>query len=195
MPKRAIEYAAGYYYHIFNRGVERHSIFRKEENYIFLLRRLKQVLAECNVTMIAYALLPNHYHWLIRQDGIEAAGRVPMRVFGSYTQAFNKSFARTGTLFEGPYKMIRVESDDYLRHLCRYIHANPVRHGIAFSPDLWPYSNYLEWIGSRAGTLFDPTFIQTHFGTPNQYAQSMKTYLLGHEQLPPGLRNYLTSLA
>ena len=195
MPKRDVQYVAGNYYHIFNRGVERRAIFRKEENYVFLLRRLKQILAECDVTMIAYALLPNHYHWLVRQEGEEPAGRVPMRVFGSYTQAFNKAFARTGTLFEGPYKVIHVESDAYLRHLCRYIHANPVRHGMAMSPDLWPYSNYLEWVGERMGSLVDPLFVKAHFGTPNQYAQYVTEYLFGQAQLPPGLRQYLKKLA
>ena len=195
MPKRGVLYATGRYYHIFNRGVDRQSIFRKEENYTFLLRRLKHVLAECHVTMIAYALMPNHYHWLLRQEGETTAGQVPTRVFGSYSQAFNKAFERTGTLFEGPYKVIEVESPDYLRHLCRYIHANPVRHGLAMSPDLWPYSNYLEWIDKRTGTLVDLHFVQKHFETPDHYTKYVNEYLLGQAHLPPGLRQYLTSLA
>lgn len=94
MPKRNIAYLPGHYYHIYNRGVARQFIFHQEENYPFLLRKLKDVLAECNISMIAYALLPNHYHWLVRQDGIEAAGKVPTRVFNTYTQALNKAFAR-----------------------------------------------------------------------------------------------------
>jgi len=103
-------------------------------------------------------------------------------------------YDRTGTLFEGPYEAIQVESDKYLRHLCRYIHANPVRHALALAPDLWPYSNYLEWIGQRSGTLVDRNFVNAHFPQPQQYRAYVNSYLTGQVQLPDGLRTYLDSL-
>ena len=56
-------------------------------------------------------------------------------------------------LFEGPFKAIHVDRESYLLHLCRYIHANPVRHGLVSDLERWPYSNYLEWIGARDGEL------------------------------------------
>jgi putative transposase len=102
MPKRKVKFIQGGIYHIYNRGAARQSIFREEKNYIYLLRLLKKVIIECQVTVVAYCLLPNHYHWLLRQDGDTSAGKVPTRVFGSYSQAFNKRYQRTGTLFEGP---------------------------------------------------------------------------------------------
>ena len=149
MPKRKLQLIKGGYYHIYNRGAGRQSIFYQDENYRYLLGLLKKVVVECQLTIIAYCLLPNHYHWLVRQDGDTPVSSLPQRVFGSYSQAFNRMYDRTGTLFEGPYEAIRVESDEYLRHLCRYIHVNPVRHGLALAPELWPYSNFLEWIGQR----------------------------------------------
>lgn len=91
--------------------------------------------AESNVAVIAYCLLPNRYHWLLRQDGPVAAGEVPRRVFGSYTQAFNKAYARSGTLFEGVYRAILVDDEAYLCNLCRYIHCNPVKHGLVALPE------------------------------------------------------------
>src|SRR4029453_10403622 len=115
MPRRTLQYRKGGYYHFYNRGAGRQSIFQNDENYLYLLRLLKSVANECEVAVIAYCLLPNHYHWLGRQNGDIAAGRGPKRVFGSYSQAFNRMYERTGTLFEGPYEAIAVESDEYLR--------------------------------------------------------------------------------
>jgi len=155
---------------------------------------LKKVSAACDTTVIAYSLLPNHYHWCLRQDGDTPAGNVPRRVFGSYSQAFNKAFDRTGTLFEGPYKAIHVTTDSYLQHLCRYIHGNPVRHGLAMAPELWPYSNYLDWMGLRPGTMVDHAFIVEHFGSPAAYKSQLRAYLTGQLDLPAPLRNYLDGL-
>jgi hypothetical protein len=144
--------------------------------------------------VIAYCLLPNHYHWLLRQDGDTPAGKVPKRVFGSYSQAFNNAYERSGTLFEGPYEAIAVETDSYLLHLCRYIHANPVRHKLVSLPEEWPYSNYPEWVDKRPGTLLDPTFVQQHFPAPQAYEQFVHAYLSGRESLPDGLQAYLAGL-
>ena len=194
MSRRKVKFVQGSYYHIYNRGAGRQSIFYEDENYLYLLRLLGRVAKECDVTVVAYCLLPNHYHWLVRQDGDTSAGKVPTRVFGSYSQAFNRRYGRSGTLFEGPYKPILVNTDEYLRHLCRYIHVNPVLHGIANGPELWPYSNYAEWIGSRSGSLVDQEFIAQHFVTPNRYRAYAEEYLTGKAKLPPGLSDYLAEL-
>jgi putative transposase len=194
MPKRRITYIQGGYYHIYNRGAARQPIFREKKNYIYLLQLLKKVAAEVQITVIAYCLLPNHYHWLLRQEGNIPAGKVPTRVFGSYSQAFNNEYERSGTLFEGPYEVISVESDGYLLHLCRYIHANPVRHGLVSSLEEWPYSNYPEWIGKRSGTLVDRTFVHDHFASPQAYEKFVNVYLSGREGLPEGLQTYLNRL-
>ena len=194
MPRRAIEFVQGGYYHIYNRGAGQHAIFREEENYRYLLRLLKQVAQECEVTVIAYCLLPNHYHWLVRQDGETPAGKVPTRVFCSYTRAFNKAYGRSGTLFEGRFKAKQVTDDAYLKHLCRYIHANPVRHGLADAVELWPYSNYLEWVNKRPGKLVDRNFVRRFFPEPSAYEQYVRAYLTGGVQLPTPLAEYLMSL-
>jgi REP element-mobilizing transposase RayT len=159
---------------VYNRGAGRQAIFREERNYLYLLRLLKAVAHECSVTVIAYCLLPNHYHWLLRQDGDISAGRVPTRVFGSYSQAFNRAYERTGTLFEGPYKVLAVNTDNYFVNLCAYIHLNPVHHHLVDVPEAWPYSNYLEWIEKRRGTLIDRDLVRAYFANPWAYEEFMR---------------------
>lgn len=170
MPKR-LPFVQGGYYHVYNRGAGRQAIFHEERNYVYALRLLKRVARECEVTVVAYCLLPNHYHWLLRQDGETPAGKVPARVFGSYTQAFNRAYERTGTLFEGPYKALAVETDAYFVNVCAYIHLNPVHHGLVASPEAWPYSNYLEWIEKRPGTLVDRNLVYAYFANPRAYEE------------------------
>jgi len=143
MPYRKAQFAQGQFYGIYNRGVGRQPMFREEENYLFLLRRVQKYASALDITVVAYCMMPNHYHFLLRQDDQVPAGRLPQRVFNSYTKAFNKRYDRTGTLFEGPFKAIHVDQDRYLLHLCRYIHANPVKHGLVSDLEQWPYSNYL----------------------------------------------------
>lgn len=187
MPRRTVQFTRGSYYHIYNRGFERRAIVREERNYHYLLRLLAQVAAECNVAVIAYCLLPNHYHWLLRQDGETAAGEVPRRVFGSYSQAFNKAYGRRGRLFETNFKAILVQDAAYLCNLCRYIHNNPVRHGLVASPADWPYSNYLEWIERRQGALVERQFIGSYFPTAAAYEQFARDGLNRRSALPPYL--------
>lgn len=190
MPRREVQYTQGGYYHIYNRGADRGAIFREQRNYEYLLRLLKQVAQACSLTVVAYCLLPNHYHWLIRQEGNVPAGKLPARLFGSYTQAFNKAYGRTGTLFEGPYKAIAVTTDVHLEHLCAYIHLNPVRHGLVEAPEAWVYSNYREWIRTRDGTLVDPDFVQARFGSPQGYRAYVESVMNGTIAPPRGLQAY-----
>ncbi|MCP4423654.1 MAG: transposase [Chloroflexi bacterium] len=189
--KGEISWQPGHYYHIYNRGARRLSIFREEENYLFVLGRLKQYLLEFNLSVIAYVLMPNHYHFLVRQLGEYGAGLLPQRIFNSYSKAYNKRYDHSGTLFEGRYKAKRVNSDPYLRHLCRYIHANPVKDGLVEHIEEWPYSNYLEWAGLRRGTLVDRQFIADMFPDIAAYEQFVRDYLL--DRRSPDELSYLAT--
>ncbi len=142
---------AGNYYHVYNRGCNREPIFRSQDNYEYLLRQTKTFLRDAAVGVIAYCLMPNHYHFLLRSDEEGAIGRFVQRLFSSYTQAYNRHYSRSGTLFQGRAKRILVDDERYLIHLCRYIHLNPLVARLAAKAEDWPYSNYPEWIGARAG--------------------------------------------
>jgi len=192
MPTKRPEYLPGHYYHFYNRGAHRISIFREDDNYLFVLRKVKEYCRSLALTPIAYCLMPNHYHFLIRQDGENWAGLLPQRVFNSYSKAYNKRYEHSGTLFEGNYRVILVENEVHLLHLCRYIHANPVKHGLVADLAEWPYSNYLEWIGERDGTLVDRDFVREHFASPQSYREFVLDYLIGRK-LPKELETYLSA--
>ncbi len=102
----------------------------------------------------------------------------PQRVFNSYSKAYNKRYDHSGTLFEGRYKAKHVDSDAYLRHLCCYIHANPVKDGLVEHIEEWPYSNYLEWMGLRSGILVDRQFVAEMFSDTVSYEGFVRDYLL-----------------
>jgi putative transposase len=183
MPTKRPEYLPGQYYHFYNRGAHQVSIFHEDDNYLFVLRKMEEYCCSLALTPIAYCLMPNHYHFLIRQDGGNRAGLLPQRVFNSYSKAYNKRYEHSGTLFEGNYRVILVENEAHLLHLCRYIHANPVRHGLAADLAEWPYSNYLEWIGERDGKLVDLGFVRERFPSPQSYREFVLDYLVKREQL------------
>ena len=190
MRPRRPPYLPGHYYHIYNRGAHKASIFHEADNYLFVLRKMKQYLRELALSIIAYCLMPNHYHYLVRQDGEQPAGLLPQRVFNSYSKAYNKRYAHSGTLFQGPYEVILVDKTDYLLHLCRYIHANPVKDGLVTNLEAWPYTNYAEWIGARPGSLVDSQFVQSYFPNPADYTAFVMDYLKTRD-LPADIQAYL----
>ena len=181
------------YYHIYNRGVLRGTIFREPENYLFVIGRIKRYARQFSLSVIAYCLMPNHYHMLVRQDGEAAAGLLPQRVFNSYTKAYNKRYEQSGTLFEHRYQAKVIKNNKHLWHLCRYIHANPVKSGLVADPSDWPYSNYLEWVGERTGTLVDEDFISTQFPDMASYKDFVFDYLHTRD-LPEDVQIYLNNL-
>ena len=98
--KDTTPWASGNYYHIYNRGVQKQVLFREEDNYFYVLHKARHYCQTFQIAMIAYCLMPNHYHFLVRQDGETAAGYLPQRIFNGYTKAYNHRYGTSGTLFE-----------------------------------------------------------------------------------------------
>ena len=111
-------------------------------------------------------------------------------IFNVYSKAFNSKYGLSGTLFEGPFRAIHIDRSEYLLHLCRYIHRNPLDAGIVIAPEQWHYSNYLEFIGKREGTLVDREFVKENFGSPEEYREFVMEYVLP-EKAQKELRHYL----
>lgn len=171
MPYRGDAFVQGQYYHLYNRGAGKAKIFYSDGNYQYLLRLVKEYYQKHGATIIAYCLMPNHYHFLLRQESEEPLSKFVQVLFNAYVQALNIQQGRTGTLFEGRFKHKRVDTWEYLIMLCRYIHRNPVKAGLAARPEDWAYSNYREWIGLRDGALVDREFVKEHFSSAEEYIQ------------------------
>lgn len=171
MPYRYDTFAKGQYYHIYNRGAGKAKIFFNDGNYQYLLRLVKEYDQKHGATIIAYCLMPNHYHFLLRQETDEPLSKFIGVLFNAYVQALNLQQGRTGTLFEGRFKHKLVDKWEYLIVLCRYIHLNPVRAKLVARPEDWLCSNYREWIGSHDSLFVDKTFAQDHFSSADEYVR------------------------
>ena len=164
MPYRKVAFRKGEYYHLYNRGNNFQPIFFERTNYLYFLRKVREHLTPEALDIVAYCLMPNHYHFMavLRTDNLAGAMQ-PFIV--AYTKAINKRHQRVGALFQGPYQAIRVDSDEYLLHLSRYIHLNPVAASIVRVAEDWEFSSYREYVGLRAGTLPKPDIVLTQFMT------------------------------
>lgn len=163
MPYRADDFIAGNYYHIFNRGASKQLLFFNQGNYEYLQRLIDRYSTKYGVTIIAYCLMPNHYHMLCRQETDQPLSKFINVLFLTYALAVNRQQGRTGTLFEGRFRHVHIDRYEYLIHLCRYIHNNPRKAGLVTYLQDWPYSNYLDWVGLRNSKLKDEEFVNYYF--------------------------------
>ncbi|HUU80492.1 MAG TPA: transposase [Acidobacteriota bacterium] len=132
----------GAFYHVMNRGNNRQDIFIEENDRIIFLEGLVDSCEIYGVRIIAYVLMSNHFHIIIKTD----QGNLSefMRHFlVTYSVRFNRSRLRTGHVFHGRYKSLLVQEDEYLLPLSRYIHLNPLRTGKLLSE---PYKTKIKYL-------------------------------------------------
>ncbi|MFC2083980.1 transposase [Bacteroidota bacterium] len=114
----------------------------------FLLRRIHDNFIH-SAEVVAFCLMPNHYHLIVKILDEKIIIETILKTFISYSKAINKSYSRTGHLFEGRFRYKLIPDNNYLLHLSRYIHLNPVRAGLVNHPSKWEFSSYLNYIGYR----------------------------------------------
>jgi putative transposase len=168
MPRRQVILQAGNYYHVYNRGNNRQLIFFERENYIYFLRLLRKHLITHGVDIIAYCLMPNHYHLLVYLKTNRFSNL--MQAFTlSYAKAINKRYQRVGSLFQGRFEAIHVDTEEYLLHLTRYIHLNPVCGNIVDKAENWEFSSYQEYVDLRQGSLPKIDGVRSQFYSADAY--------------------------
>jgi putative transposase len=162
MPSRRVPFQAGNFYHVYNRGNNRQNIFFDRDNYLHFLHLMREHLVNNRVDILAYCLMPNHYHLLVylQDDNLSAAMH---RLSVVYTKGINKLFDRSGSLFQGRFQSIHVNDQNYLIHLARYIHLNPVTAGFVDRAEEWEFSSYSEYAGLRLGTLPKMDYLKLQF--------------------------------
>jgi putative transposase len=168
----------GAFYHITSRGNERKPVFKSGRDREKFLEYLESATSRYKAVIHVYCLMDNHYHLLLETP----AGNLPriMRhINGAYTTYFNVKRNRSGHLFQGRYKAILIDADEYAKELSRYIHLNPVRAGLVEKPEDYPWSSYRDYTGGRkpAGWL-KRDFILEYFDAKEPAAQEKyKTFV------------------
>ncbi len=168
MPSRNTvrEFAPDSYYHVYNRGVEKRHIFLDEQDYRVFIGLLKRYLSHDvhrkpdrhlkrnvsqHVSLLAYCLMPNHYHLLLYQTSEDGVTQLMRRVITGYVMYFNDRYQRVGALFQSKYKASHINADAYLHHISRYIHQNPDKY------ETWSASSLPYYLNKKK----TPTWLNT----------------------------------
>jgi putative transposase len=184
-----VKYQDQLYYHIYNRGVHKEQIFFEDENYRYFESLLLKYSRQSQVTIVAYCLMPNHYHIVARQNLSGSLPSFMKKTFSAYTQAINKRFGLSGSLFQGQAKIKEITTDQYCLQVIRYVHLNPVNAGLVQKPEDWLFSDYRAWLedtnpvasrdlstsptadSDRRGLMRD-----AYFASGNKYRQFVEEY-------------------
>lgn len=144
MPRQARIDAPGALHHVIARGIERSRIFRDDEDREDFLHRLGKLVGQTETKCYAWALIPNHFHLLLKTGNVPIA-TLMRRLLTGYAAGHNRRHRRSGHLFQNRYKSILCQEDAYLKELVRYIHLNPLRTGLVgdlSALDGYPYSGH-----------------------------------------------------
>lgn len=189
----------GEFYHIFNRGVARAPTFISRAEYKqamltlsyyryakppvslarfkeFSQEERQQLLVSLQKTeklveIVAFVLMPNHFHFLLKQSQDNGISKFASQFTNSYTRYFNTLNERVGSLFQGVFKSVHVETDEQLIHLSRYIHINPVVSNVVREDDflLYPWSSLPDYMVDHVSTQISTGFVLAHFKNPQEY--------------------------
>lgn len=164
------DYIENGYYHLYNRGVAKNNIFVDQQDYAVLLSYLKEYLSPPialtpeqiiqsgspyqrnnfyeEIRLLAYCLMPNHFHLLLHQNEPRSIETFMRSVFVRYSGYFNKRHDRVGHVFQDVYKGVLIKNDEHLWWLSRYIHRNSLEILASGQPlSSYPYSSYASYLG------------------------------------------------
>ncbi len=186
----------GSWYHVYNRGHNKGLVFHNTEDYHAFVKRLAHILSlelldtSSNLkalekdafTIMAYCLMPNHYHFLIRQNtGLSVT--VLMQSLGtSYAKYFNSKYSKVGSVFQDTFKAKVVDNDSYLTYLSAYIHNNPE------SPLRYEFSSVHEYLNPQNVRFCDVSILLSYFESDvDKYKAFIESYSFHHYKLIQGL--------
>ncbi len=210
---------AGNIYHVFNRGTDKRTIFMEDGDYIRFIHDLfefndtnpinnnhysfknnvigsryivKKSPRQFLVEILAFALMPNHYHLLLRPRFDDGITKFMKRLNMGYSRYFNEKYERSGTLFQGRYKMVGVQKESHLIHLPYYIHLNPLD---LFAPewrdrklnnltkvmkflDQYRWSSLLDYMGKKNfPSVTQRDFLNSFYGGAEKYKEAFMDWL------------------
>ncbi len=166
MPRQSRIDAPGALHHVIVRGIARRKIFYDDTDRERFLDRLGAIVNGCELACFAWALIPNHFHLLIKTGSVPLSSAM-RRLLTGYAVSFNKRHRRWGHLFQNRYKSILCQEETYLLELTRYIHLNPLRAGLVKSLnelDRYDFTGHCFILGRRENDWQDTEFILRRFG-------------------------------
>lgn len=172
--------------HLIQRGNNRQICFVADEDYRFYLDWLKEYAGKAGCRIHAYVLMTNHVHLLLSADRGEAPGELMKALGQRYVQYYNRTYRRSGTLWEGRYRSCLTQAEDYLLACQRYIELNPVRAGMAVHPADYRWSSYRANAQGEEGALVTPHDIYLGLGL-NADSRRVAYRELFRFELEPGL--------
>jgi putative transposase len=167
-------YRENSYYHVYNRSIDRRIIFTSAREHRYFLHLLSRYLTPPKsgllpdnkysryklfeeIQVLCYCLMPNHAHLLLYQKSSRSTPQLLQKVFTAYSQWFNLRHQRQGSLFEGRYKAVLIETDEQLIHTSRYIHRNPHKNNPCL--EKYPYSSLSYYLDRQKPK---PAWLHTH---------------------------------
>lgn len=199
MPGRNMPLVNGEYYHLFNRGSEKRQIFTRPGDYKRFLQTFyyyqfigpkpsfsKFAKSDLNsfkpdpvkklIDILCYCLMPNHFHFLVKQLKDNGISIFLSQISNSYTKYFNTKYTRVGALLQGVFKAVRIETDEQLIHASRYIHLNPVVSGLVKLPEDYQWSSYREYVSDN-GIICSAKEILDFFSSSKKYQEFVEAQI------------------
>jgi putative transposase len=166
MPRQSRIDAPGALHHVIVRGIERRNIFRDDQDRCNFLARLGGLVEQSGTVCYAWALIPNHFHLLLRTGTVPVA-TLMRRLLTGHAVSFNRRHRRHGHLFQNRYKSILCQEDAYLLELVRYVHLNPLRAKLVADMDAlgkYPYCGHGVIMGKHVCGWQDTDTVLAYFG-------------------------------
>ena len=181
MPRRSRIIVPNIPLHIIQRGNNRQPCFFADEDYLFYLERLERYAKSEGCLIHSFVLMTNHVHLLITPCRSESAGMLMKRLGQHYVQYVNRTYKRSGTLWEGRFRSCIVQQQEYLLTCQKYIEMNPVRSGMVKHPREYRWSSYLINAEDKTSELITPHPLYQDFGRTEAERQSVYRELFSHE--------------
>ena len=164
-----VEYP-GAFYHVINRGNAGENLFKGIRDREKFLEYLETAIERFSLKIYTYCLMTNHFHVLL-ETRLSNLSQAMQWVNVSYAGYFNRKYQRNGHLFQGRFKSILVDADEYLKQLSRYIHLNPVRANLVEHPDEYKWSSYSTITGkTKEPAWLESAWLLSQFGTKRKQA-------------------------
>ena len=185
MPRRPRIIVPGIPLHIIQRGNNRQSCFFADEDYLFYLDGLKEYAQSTGCSIHAYVLMTNHVHLLLTPSQSSSAGNLMQRLGQRYVHYINRTYKRSGTLWEGRFRSCVIQQQEYLFVCQRYIEMNPVRAGMVKQPGEYRWSSYQVNGQGKSSDLVTHHVLYRDLGQSSAERQLAYRELFRHE-LQPG---------